>query len=706
MSYGKVRPVIDQPALESRVFVSGPAVAGKTSFALQHMAALIEMGINPASILVLVPQRSIGQIYQASARDLEPYRGEITMVTLSGLARRNLERFWPLVAGAAGYDHRREPVFLTIETAQYYMMRSVRPAVAQGIFDSIGLAPPRIAAQLLDNMAKAAIAGFSFEQIGPRLVAGWGDRHSSRVRVYNACQSITDDFLAYCRQNNLLDYAAQLKVFTEYLVPHPAFEHYFVSRYQHLIADNIEESGPLAHDFIAHWWQYWQSAVLVMDTEAGYRTFLGASPENAEGLAKLCETHLVFEQRLADSNESLYALEQEIQRALNPVFSAPIAPKQNPKDALSYETQSYFPQMVSWVTDRIAELVQSGVSPGQIVVLSPYLSDSLRFSIQTRLERAGIPAVSHRPSRALRDEPAARVMFTLLTLAFPHWGFPAPPRQDIVDVFIATIQGLDPLRARLLADIVYKPNLGGVFSSFEQIHPAMRDRITYTVGERFERFRQWMDVAIAQHADHPVPPDYFMSRLFGELLSQPGYGFHADLEAGRIVAQLVESARKFRQVLYPHQFANPDWNAVGHEYLQLVNEGVLSAQYLSSWSDENLDAVLLAPAFTFLMRNRSVDYQFWLDIGSDNWWKRLDQPLTHPYVLTRHYPQSHIWTEQDEEEKQREVLHRLMVGLVRRCHKHIFLGVSDLGEQGFEQRGPMLYVLQQMLQRYGGEYSA
>ena len=129
--------------------------------------------------------RALGQPYLLARQpDAPRVAGEVTMATLSGLARRNLDRFWPLVAEAAGFDVAQEPVFLTIETAQYYMMRFARPAIREGIFDALSLSPARIAAQLLDNMAKAAVAGFPFEEVAPRLQAAWGNRTSNRLQIY------------------------------------------------------------------------------------------------------------------------------------------------------------------------------------------------------------------------------------------------------------------------------------------------------------------------------------------------------------------------------------------------------------------------------------------------------------------------------------------------------------------------------------------
>ena len=125
-----------------------------------------------------------------------------------------------------------------------------------------------------------------------------------------------------------------------------------------------------------------------------------------------------------------------------------------------------------------------------------------------------------------------------------------------------------------------------------------------------------------------------MSSLFGEVLSQEGYGFHRDYDAGRVAANLIESVQKFRWVaggnlasvsgdafrgeqvetIRNSQFAIRNFS-VGQEYLEMVQDGVIAAQYILGWQLQPEDAVLLAPAYTFLMSNRPVDYQFWLNVG-------------------------------------------------------------------------------------------
>jgi hypothetical protein len=136
---------------------------------------------------------------------------------------------------------------------------------------------------------------------------------------------------------------------------------------------------------------------------------------------------------------------------------------------------------------------------------------------------------------------------------------------------------------------------------------------------------------------------------------------------------------------------------VGRDYVRMVSEGVVAATYVDSPYAEKPNAVLLAPAYTFLLSNESVGYQFWLNAGSPAWWERLYQPLTHPYVLSRQWPQDKKWGDEDEVAARQATLLRLVRGLLRRCRARVYLAISTLNEQGFEERGPLLTLVQQVL---------
>lgn len=685
------RAIVEAPST-AKLFVTGSAGCGKTTAAVARLRRLLEEGYRADRVLVLTPQRTLAEPYNALLRHPAlPAGGLVDVATLGGLARRMVHLFWPLIAREAGFAHpERPPIFLTLETAQYYMAHVVEPFLAEGFFESITLDRNRLYSQLLDNLNKAALNALPVERLGERLKSAWiGEK--AQLRVYDEMQTCINAFRAYSLEHNLLDFSLQVELFTQRLWPKALVRNYLLRRYRYLIADNLEEDVPITHDLLREWLPHCEGALLIADEEGGYRLFLGASPEGAFALADLCESTLTLTQSFI-TRPPVQALRLHLTAALRHTPTPP-DPEGQVRKALHFTLHRYHPQMLDWVADEIARLVHGeGVPPRAIVVLAPFLSDALRFTLSTRLKARGVPARSHRPSRALREEAAAQALLTLTALAHPQWGV-CPSKAEVGYALMQAIAELDLVRAHLLAEIVYRISEGQPgLSSFARIQKEMQQRITYVLGGRYEALREWLE---AYHAGPPAELDHFLSRLFSEVLAQPGYGFHRNPDAASAAARLVESARKFRHV------ATLEGDAVGPEYLRMVEQGVIAAQYLGSWLEEEEDAVLLAPAYTFLMRNKPARYQFWLEIGARGWWERLYQPLTHPYVLSRGWEEGRPWTAEEEFAARQENLLRLVTGLLNRCEEGVYLGLSELGEQGFEERGPLLQAVQTMLKRLG-----
>jgi len=699
-----------QRPLDAKIFLEGPAGNGKTTAAVERMLYLMEQGVPGSSILLLLPQRTLAQPYDDALRTPGVVAGSMVFPqTVGGLAQRMVDLFWPLVAEAAGFaSPDLPPTFLNLETAQYYIAHLVRPLLNEGYFESVTIDRNRLYTQIIDNLNKAALVSFPLGEIGERLKAAWIGE-PGQARIYDDAQDCALRFRQYCLAHNLLDFSLRMEVFWQHLWPMPLCREYLQEEYHHLIFDNVEEDTPVAHDLVRQWLPDFTSALLVYDQDAGYRRFLGADPESAYVFKDLCPEQFVFDESFV-APANIQAFGEGISRSLSPVGEAKGRRTEGHGEATGVrreaggpvvvaEYQRFYPQMLDWVTEQIALLVnQEGVPPGEIVVLAPFLSDALRFSLSNRLAERGIPARSHRPSRSLRDEPATHCVLTLAALAHPSWGL-SPARFDVAYALVQAIQGMDLIRARLLTEIVYRIRDGvPALSPFDRIKADIQERITYLLGNRYEDLRLWL----AEYTQGPEAElDHFISRLFGEVLAQPGFGFHVNYAAGEVAANLVESVQKFRWAV--GQALAEEGISLGKEYLQMVQDGVIAAQYIRSWQVQVEDAVLLAPAYTFLMSNRPVEAQFWLDVGSRGWFERLYQPITHPYVLSRAWTPGQAWTDEHEYRASQETLRRLVLGLARRCRQGIYLGLSELSEQGYEERGMLLRVIQGVLRRESRE---
>ncbi len=679
--------------LEGKIWLEGIAGSGKTSVGVARVLFLLERGVPAESVLIFVPQRSLAQPYITALRGWTAHRGgQISVQTIGSLSLQMVETFWFLVAADAGFKHPRDlPNFLSLELAQYFMTRAIEPLVDErDYFNSVRIERPRLYSQIVDNMNKAALVGFPMGEIGSRLKSALASG-VEQAHIFDDAQTCALAFRNYCLAHNLLDFSLQLEVFRDHVWAAPPARAYLRGRCKHLIVDGVEEDNPASHFFVKELLQSCESALIIYDRDAGFRRFLGADPDSARRLRDNCELKATLDESFV-MEEAVAALGAGLGAQLGLSISA--EGHADPTPALIAEAHRYHPAMVDWVARQVDILVRErDASPNDIVIVAPYMSDALRFGLTDGLTQRGIPLRSHRPSRALRDEPAARTLLTLARLAHPHWGMP-PTDFDIVFALMAAISDLDLVRAKLLAEMLYRK--GRLLPFAEVRSSAMQERITFDLGQRYDRLAAWIDRYI--EGDRVDAIDIFFRRLYGALLARAGFGFHDDVDAGNTAQNLVDSARGFRWSLdfmsrYDEQID------LSQDYVKMVDRGVIANFYLRDWIADAEEGLLIAPAYTFLLNNRAVDYQFWLNIGSDGWSRRLYQPLTHPYVLSRGWPPGMLWTEEDESSLSREALGRLLLALTRRCRKAIYLGYSELSESGYEQRGLLLETIQSLLRR-------
>ena len=685
--------IIEAP-LDSSIFLSGPAGTGKTTSGADRVRYLLQNGIPGQSLLLFFPQRNLGAVYQDALSSFTS-RGLSLPVsaTYGGLARRMLALFWPAILdNFPQLQPDRQPTFLTLESSLYFLSRIVEPLLEKdGYFSSVVIQRNRLYSQILDNLNKSAIHAFPHIEIADRLSSAWiGD--PDQLIIYQQAQQAANQFRDYCYQNNLLDYSLQIELFTLALDKIPLIKNYLFNQFNYLIYDNCEEDTPVAHNFIKLLIPQLKSNLVIFDQDAGYRNFLGASTESSLKIADFCKENRTFHTCFV-SSPALQSFNKLLRAEFDGQPPASSEHEKSLNSAISIEYQPSYPEMTEWVADKIQELLDDGTSPGEIVILAPYLSDSLRFLILKSLSKYAIPAISHRPSRALRDEPSTQSLLTLAALAHPSWEI-HPSTFEIALSLYLLIKDLDLTRAYLLSQQAVRntPSSNVRLSDFEDIPQKCQERISFFSGNLYQELLNWLKGYASKSA---LPLDHFLTHLFGEVLSRPGYVFHNDLSQGRLVAQVIDSIGKFR--LSAGKALGLDILQTGKEYYRMVKTGVLANQYIKSWTDLPDNKVLISPAYTFLLNNKPVDYQFWLDVGSRGWYERIYQPLTNPHVLHMHWPSGKTWSDEDEQKNNLHSLGCLTTGLIRRCRKSIYCTLTETDERGFEQKGMLLLALNRLI---------
>ena len=673
----------------NKVYLHGDAGTGKTQLACQRLRYLL---LDPSTanqgILVLVPQRSQAKKYQNVVADLKTsHNVELSIMTMSSLVRRTVELFWPLISDRSGFYRPFEPPsFLTLETSQYYMGRIVDPLLAKGYFSTVSLSRNRLLGQLVDNLNKAAIIGFPHTEIGERLSEAWVGKGSQK-RVYEDAQEVINAFRSFCLQNNLLDFSLQVELFKEMLWQNPLCRNYLTKLYTHLIYDNAEEDPPYVHDFVVDIWETLRSALIIQDDFAGYHSFLGADPKSAIRFKAMAQEIIHLQ-----SNDEVSKQKSELADAFID-FSKPVSHKvEDIHNFISPVNQRarFYPELLQDITESIRKKIEEGVSPGEIVILSPYLSDATIFTIKSELAKHSIQLRAMRPSSSLNDDPVIQTLLFFAVICHPEWEIPIDPYR-ISSIIAYALSSFDLIRSHFITQEI-SPNLPVHFPSLENLPESVQNRFTDEQCAQWNTTMAWINANLSLY-----PLDIFFSKLFGELLSQPGFAFYRDLISGSSTAQLINSFKKFRHA-FGYQ-SDIDQEELSKEFIKNVQSGLLAATFLPDKQDNDDQFVLITPVMSFLGLNKSVDYQYWLNVGSSGWYERLEQPLTHPIVLSRHWQPGRKWTAEDDLALSKETLEKFIRGLFNRCRKGIFLGISEYSETGQEEKGLLLLHYQALVRR-------
>lgn len=673
----------------NKVYLHGDAGAGKTKLACQRLRYLVS---NPEianqGILVLVPQRIQVKRYQNVVADIKAsHNVELSIMTMSSLVRRTVELFWPLISDRSGFYRPFEPPsFLTLETSQYYMGRIVDPLLAKGYFSTVSLSRNRLLSQLVDNLNKAAIIGFPHTEISEHLSEAWVGKESQK-RVYEDAQEVINAFRSFCLQNNLLDFSLQVELFKEMLLQNPLCKNYLTRLYRHLIYDNAEEDPPYVHDFVSDLWEYLHSALIIQDDYAGYHSFLGADPKSAMRFKNIADDS-IYLQNKDDVSEK----KSELVNAFID-FSIPVHYKV--KDIHEFikplnHRSRFFPEMLMEIAKSIRSKIDDGLSPNEIVIFSPFLSDATIFTLKNELSRYDIKLRALRPSSSLNDDPVIQTLLFFAVICHPEWEIPIDP-YHISSTIAYALSSFDLIRSHFITQEI-SPALPVQFPSLENLPESIQNRLTDEQCAQWNTTMTWVNANLSVY-----PLDIFFSKLFGELLSQPGFAFYRDLESGISTAQLINSFKKFRHA-FGYQ-SDIDQEELAKEFVKNVQSGLLAATFVPDEQDDDDQFVLITPVMSFLGLNKSVDYQYWLNVGSSGWYERLEQPLTHPIVLSRHWQPGRKWTAEDDLALSKETLEKFIRGLFNRCRKGIFLGISEYSETGQEEKGLLLLHYQALVRR-------
>ena len=586
--------------------------------------------------------------------------GQVRLESYLTFAQRLVSTWWTLVAeqfGLAG----ETPEFLPFDVTQYACRQEYRRD--PGALARVTIREPRLIVQLIDNMNLAAAHGLALDEAWTRVAAGL--QLPFEDDVIQSGYRVTHRLRERCLQVGVLPFDLQVEAAVWLLGQQPVVDS-LVAEYRVLAIDGLDEMVPALASALCSLAASVERVTVGYSTDGGLRWMLGASTTHASTVcAKLVGggagefRHLrLRDDHLPDAPRRAAA--GQLARLVGDPLAGP--PRQPRLDGWSLRTLNRPDLMARAAVESVAGLVDAGVPPKGIVLLSPYLDAVVSSELMAGFEAFGIPFSVDRRWRSLFDDASARACLTALRAIRP--GGRRVATVEVADL-LGTLLGRNPIAVQPLVARVFDSRAGHL-----RARPEVERRASPGVSalpDPVARLLDWATLIAA--GDDPV--DLALDRLSCDVL--------VDAPAVKSVCDgLVVVARRFAEAAPRFGF---DTSLAS--FFSFIDSEVIAADDASG---PLAPAVTLTTPYGFLTANRAAAHQVWLDVASPFWWDPPLLVLTNPHAIA-----SGAELDLSHDDRVRgEVLGRVLRNLAARVTEGIHVFASATSMDGQRLDGPLL----------------
>lgn len=648
----------------------GPTGSGKTTALLRKFTETGERCKKTDQLLVFV--KNANSVTDWRHRVQLQHIGPLHIYTYFGFIQREIMDYWSWVEGKLPDAVRTlEPTFMNVETSHYLISRLVDEARREGAFGAVNATAQQIAVQLIDSLNHAAMNGLSLEEVQNRLLR-WAKSDPEKIAVYTESLRVMRRFRGKCLAARCLDYSAVICLYSD-LLQDERYGKQLAARYRYLFVDDLEKTIPAAQDLIVRIMEQSEETHLTFNPEGGFTAFFGGAP----GLAEQTFFPLCNMIELKESYTSSPASRRFARMLADAVTEGkPIAKTEFLQRDIQTDLRG---DMLIRVAQEVDRLIERGVSPGQIAIIAPIIDKVMDFTLTRHFKERGCTLANLTRTKRLLDEPFAQALITLAFLVNPGWKLELN-YSSLVQTLSLILQW-DPVRSALLADEIFRHRL--LLPDLDAI--GLRPRLGFHHADKYDHFREW----VREKQTGELELEHFFQMVFGELLA-PLAPAEKDILACR---QVTESVTKFKRVM--HQYSSMDAAQPGESFIDMVLKGTLAAEVLFR-PPSNDAQIIIATPYTFLFSPyvHQVEYLFWLDVASDNWFQSATKELSNPYLLSRQWKEEAEWNDQLDQGLRKEQLISYLQSLLGKCTRGLYIANSYYNSRGWEQEGQLLEWLQ------------
>lgn len=447
-----------------------------------------------------------------------------------------------------------------------------------------------------------------------------------------------DEFKKRTLDARALDYLRQSLIFN-YIYEH---SDYF-SKIEYLIVDDGDEITPICFDFIKYLTPQLKDVFIAYDKEGSSRSgYLSADK------AAVSEFEKLFNQ-----SSSQLSVHSSLLNDAQSIFQNIIEQKSTKLKHFSLFSLSKRAQMLDSGLNEVKKLINNGVKPSDITIITPVIDDMLKFCMK---DNFGKNAVFLSGSEKIVQNPIVLVSLTILKLCDNEF------KNDLSEFDIRAILDFLQIPLRHCKEILENFDKTKSFMEFD-----------FSLSEYSEKYKKFLDLL------NNLPKF--------EKLSEQVYEIYENLVDIRNYTN--EEVTKFNFFIKQlEDFESVFGGKCGINKVDIINQienSIISENPYSTLEIKDEDLIVATPQ-KIIDNQIQSKYQFWFDVSSDEWIKNDTGPLYNAWVFQAGWEKDE-YTLQDNIELSRQKTARILRKLTLCGGECIYAYASLFDGNGIENFG-------------------
>lgn len=595
---------------------------------------------NSRSIILLVPNNNTRIRYE---RSLElDYSEELKITTYIGFVKKELLKYWALIIEKCEGIHKKSisPTFISNSLSEYLIVKKVKEKrVKEGYFEDITGTNKSIAKSIITNINKSAFNLIDFDFIGEKIYSSKKNRDSIYRFSYTQMDEIISYYINKLLSNSLLDNALSVYLYNNYLLKDEFYLKNLFKELRYIVVDSLENSSNAEVDFIEKISSEVLESYIFFDFSKDYSVFNNIDMDyiNEKIISKIKFKEDINFKKSDIKIEDLYLLPSSIE--------------------LNQSSQLYN-EMLDLVSEKVITLMERGVSPKDIAIISPINNTILEYQIRDSLKERNIDVFNTKKDKKAIDYPYGNALVVATCIFYGYLDF---IKDEEYISFLETILDINRIKA---------------FKIFKETR--------YLEVDKIEGYNQYRD--ILQYIEEKKKSDIRIH----EFLIQFYIDKMLNLKDGKKNVGLC------KQIINESESFSESTSLLGLKEEKIFIEALKTTinDYYSVIDIEELkskDKIVITTPYSYISSNIDRSIQIWVDIGSNSWNMKIEKDISNLIVLRKSFDEKKIYTNEMEEYYKKYYLYNTIYNLLLSA-KNVYAYKSEYTINGYIQES-MLYSI-------------